>query len=214
MFQLGSKRGKILQEVTMTAPYQQHEKGIMSYPGSGWRRSMFKAPLVLWRMGFGPLIGRVMLVISHTGRKSGLPRYTMVEYHILDGVKYVPCAFGPRSDWYKNITSDPRVTIQTASGSERALAVRVNEDHELLAVYDLFMRRDPPLTGWYLDSLDIQPNHDDVLAKKGRINWFRFDPTDEDTPPALETDLGWVLPIVGIGLLVSWILLHRLRKSR
>jgi len=186
----------------------------MSYPGGGWRRSMFKAPLVLWRMGFGPAIGRVMLVLTHTGRKSGLPRHTMVEYHMLDGVKYVPCAFGPRSDWYKNITADPRVTIQTARSSERALAVRVTDDQELLAVYDLFIRRDPPLTRWYLDSLDIQPHHDDVLAKKERINWFRFDSTDEDTPPALETDLVWVLPIAGIGLLVSWVLIYRLRKSR
>ena len=198
----------------MTTPFQQHEKGIMRYPGGGWRRSMFKAPLILWRLGFGPVIGRVMLVLTHTGRKSGLPRHTMVEYHMLDGVKYVPCAFGPRSDWYKNITADPRVTIQTARGSERSFAVRVTDNQELLAVYDLFMRRDPPLTRWYLDSLDIQPNHDDVLAKKERINWFRFDPTDEDTPPALETDLVWVLPIVGIGLLVSWVFIHRLRKSR
>ena len=195
----------------MTTSYQQHEIGIMSYPSGGWRRSMFKAPLVLWRMGFGPIIGRVMLVITHTGRMSGLPRHTMVEYHMLDGVKYVPCAFGPRSDWYKNITTNPRVTIQTARGSERALARRITDDQELLAVYDLFMHRDPPLTRWYLDSLDIQPNHDDVLTKKERIHWFRFDITDEDTPPALKTDLGWILPIVGIGLLVSWFLIRRQR---
>jgi deazaflavin-dependent oxidoreductase (nitroreductase family) len=186
----------------------------MSYPGAGWRRAMFKAPLVLWRMGFRPIIGRIMLVITHTGRKSGLPRHTMVEYHMLDGVKYAPCAFGPRSDWFKNITADPRVTIQTAHGTEHAIAERVTDDQELLSVYDLFMRRDPPLTRWYLDSLDIQPNQTDVLAKKERINWFRFDPTDKDTPPALDTDLVWVLPIMGISMLLSWIFIHRLRKSR
>ena len=128
----------------MTSQYQQHEKGIISYPASGWRRSLFKAPLILWRMGFGPIIGRVMLVISHKGRKSGLPRHTMVEYHMLDGIKYVPCAFGPRSDWYKNITADPRVTIQSASGSKSTKAVRVTDDQELLDVYDLFISRDPP----------------------------------------------------------------------
>jgi deazaflavin-dependent oxidoreductase (nitroreductase family) len=175
---------------------------------------MFKAPLVLWRMGLGSIIGRVMLVISHTGRKSGLPRHTMVEYHTLDGIKYVPCAFGPRSDWYKNITTNPRVTIQTAHGIEYATAVRITDDQELLAVYDLFMRRDPPLTRWYLDSLDIQPNPDDLLAKKERTNWFRFDPTDEATPPPLEADLVWVLPVMGIGLSLVWVLTRRMRKSR
>ena len=202
------------QEMTMNKQYQQNEKGIMSYPTDGWRRAMFKAPLTLWRLGLGPVIGHVMLIITHTGRKSGLPRRTMVEYHMLDGVKYVPCAFGPRADWYKNITADPRVTIQTAHGTERAIAARVTDDQELLAVYDLFMRRDPPLTNWYLDSLGIQRNHDDVIAKKERINWFRFDPTDEPTPPPLETDLVWVLPLVGFGLALFWMLAQRLRKSR
>ena len=133
---------------------------------------------------------------------------------MLDGVKYVPCAFGPRSDWFKNINADPRVTIQTSHGTEHVIAARVTDDREVLAVYNLFMRRDPPLTRWYLDSLDIQPNQADVLAKKERINWFRFDPTNEDTPPALETDLGWVLLIMGIGLLLSWVLFQRKLKSR
>lgn len=178
----------------------------MSYPHGRWRRMMFKAPLLLWRMGLGPIIGHIMLVITHTGRNSGLPHYTMVEYHTLDGVKYAPCAFGPRSDWYKNITSDPRVTVQTAHGTEPAIAVRITDDLELLAVYDLFMRRDAPLTRWYLDSLGIQPDRQDVIAMKDRIYWIRFDPTDEITPEPLENDLVWVLPAVLLGLLLFWLL--------
>jgi deazaflavin-dependent oxidoreductase (nitroreductase family) len=190
----------------MKTPYRQHEKGLMSYPGGGWRRVMFKVPLLLWRMGLGPIIGHIMLVITHTGRKSGLPHHTMVEYHMFDGVKYAPCAFGPRSDWYKNITADPKVTIQTAHGTESATAVRVTDDQELLAVYDLFMRRDPPLTRWYLDSLGIQAEQQDVIAKKDRIYWIRFDPTDQPTPAPLENDLVWVLPLALISLILLWFL--------
>lgn len=190
----------------MKTPYPQHEKGLMSYPGGGWRRVMFKVPLLLWRMGLGPIIGHIMLVITHTGRKSGLPHHTMVEYHMFDGVKYAPCAFGPRSDWYKNITADPKVTIQTAHGTESATAVRVTDDQELLAVYDLFMRRDPPLTRWYLDSLGIQAEQQDVIAKKDRIYWIRFDPTDQPTPAPLENDLVWVLPLALISLILLWFL--------
>lgn len=190
----------------MKTPYRQHEKELMSYPGVGWRRAMFKAPLLLWRMGLGPIIGHIMLVITHTGRKSGLPHHTMVEYHMLDDVKYAPCAFGPRSDWYKNITADPRVTIQTAHGTESATAVRVTDDQELLAVYELFMRRDPPLTRWYLDSLGIQAEQQDVIAKKDRIYWIRFDPTDKPTPTPLENDLVWVLPAALLSLILLWFL--------
>jgi len=46
----------------------------------------------------------------------------------------------------------------------------------------------------YLDYLDIKPEPEDIIAKKDRIYWFRFDPTDETTPPPLEADLVWVLP--------------------
>jgi deazaflavin-dependent oxidoreductase (nitroreductase family) len=197
----------------MIMSYQQNQKGLMSYPSDEWRRLMFKAPLILWRMGLGPIIGRVILVLTHTGRKSGLPHHTMVEFHQLDGVIYVPCAFGSRSDWYKNITVDPHVTIQTAYGIQHAIAVRVNDDQELLAVYDLFLRRDPPLTRWYLDSLGIQPDHQDIIAKKERIYWFRFDPTNEPTPASLQSDLIWVLPITWLAILMLWWLFRQKRKT-
>lgn len=197
----------------MKTPYQQREKGLMSYPGDGWRRVMFKAPLLLWRMGLGPIIGHFMLVITHTGHKSSLPHHTIVEYHMLDGVKYAPCAFGPRSDWYKNITADPRVTIQTAHGTESVTAVRVTNDLELLAVYDLFMRRDAPLTCWYLDSLGIQPDQQDVIAKKDRIYWIRFDPTDEPTPAPLENDLIWMLPTALFSSILLWLLARQRHKT-
>lgn len=188
----------------MNIPFQQREAGLMSYPGDGWRKLFFKAPIQLWRLGLGPIIGYVMMLITHTGRRSGLPRRTMVEYHMLKGKKYAPCAFGRKSDWYKNIAADPQVTIQTAYGVERMTAVRVTDDQELLAVYELFKRRSPPLLNWYMQSLGIQHNPADVLAKKDRIYWIRFDETIKPTPPPLATDLIWVWPVALAGLLAFW----------
>jgi deazaflavin-dependent oxidoreductase (nitroreductase family) len=149
------------------------------------------------------------MVLTTTGRKSGLPRHTMVEYHVLNDVKYAPCAFGARAHYYRNILADPRVTIQTAAGTEGALAVRVTEDEELIAVYELFKRRDPPLLNWYLDSLGIKPEPDDILANKARIYFLRFDPVEAATPPGLEVDLAWLWPVVLLGLLGTWWLRKR-----
>lgn len=192
--------------------FQQIDRGVISYPKSRWQRAMFKAPISMWRLGLAPLIGRVLMLITHMGRKSGLPHRTMVEYHMLDGKKYAPCAFCPRADWYKNIVVDPYVTIQTSHGTESVKAVRISDDQELLDVYRLFARRDPPLTRWYLQSLRIQfGDPADILAKKDRIYWFRFDSTDQPTPPALEADLRWVIPLVGI---ISFLLLKGLQKLR
>jgi deazaflavin-dependent oxidoreductase (nitroreductase family) len=197
---------------TMATTFQQREQGFMTYPGGGWLKFGVKAPITLWRLGLGPVIGKVLMLITTTGRKSGLPRRTMVEYHTLpagdlpvSGKKYAPSAFGPKADWYKNIAADPRVTIQTADGAEGAIATRVTDDDELVAVFELFRRRDPVVLNWYLGSLDIQPDPADIVARKDRIYWLRFDPTDEVTPPPLEVDLKWVWLVVLAGWLGFWL---------
>jgi deazaflavin-dependent oxidoreductase (nitroreductase family) len=186
--------------------FRQEDHGFMTYPTSDWHRWAFRAPITLWRMGLGPIIGHIFMLITTTGRKSGLPRRTMVEYHALNGKKYAPCAFGARSDWYKNIAADPRVAIQTAQGAEAAIAVRVTGDQELIDVYELFKRRDPVVLNWYMQSLGIEDDPDDIVAKKDSIYWIRFDSTDEATPPPLEADLWWVLPVALVGLVGLWLL--------
>ncbi|NOZ29358.1 MAG: nitroreductase family deazaflavin-dependent oxidoreductase [Chloroflexi bacterium] len=192
----------------MATTYPQREGGLMIYP-RGWLRWAVKAPILLWRLGFGPILGRIFMLLTTTGRKSGLPRRTMVEYHMLNGRIYAPCAFGPKAQWYKNIVADPRVTVQTAHGVQSMIATRVTDDEEILAVYELLRRRDPVILDAYLRSLDIRPDPADVVAKKDRIYWLRFDPTDEPTPPPLEADLAWVWPVVLVLLLGLWLLRRR-----
>ena len=114
----------------MTDEYVQQDKGFMTYPSEGWHKAAFKAPVVLWRLGLGSLIGQMMVLITQTGRKSGLPRRTITEMHKINGRKYAPVAFGRRAQWYRNIEADPLVTIQTADGPESARAVRVTDDQE------------------------------------------------------------------------------------
>ena len=117
----------------MNEAFVQKDQGFLTYPSNGWRRAMFRWPVQLWRLGLGPVIGRFMVLISHTGRKSGLTRRTMTELHVVNGKKYAPSGFGRRAQWYRNIEADPRVTIQTADGAESAIARRVTDDDELLA---------------------------------------------------------------------------------
>jgi deazaflavin-dependent oxidoreductase (nitroreductase family) len=182
------------------------------YPESGWKKMMFKAPINLWRLGLGPISGKIFMLITTTGRKSGLPRRTMVEFHKLDGRKYAPCAFGLKSDWYQNIKTDPHVTIQTSDGTERVLAYRVSDDEELLAVYELFKQRDPPLTHMYITSLGIQDTPEDVLANKDKVYLIGFEPTDEPAPPGQEVDLAWIWP-VGLLIVLGLKVLRSLGKN-
>jgi deazaflavin-dependent oxidoreductase (nitroreductase family) len=169
------------------------------YPRAPWARSMAKAPLVAWRLGLGPITGRLFLVLTTTGRKSGLPRHTMVEYYKRDAAKYAVCAFGAKAHYYRNILADPRVTIQTADGTESARASRVTEEEDLIAVYELFNSRDPVMLNWYLNSLGVTPEVSDVVANKESVYFLRFDPAEVIAPPGLEVDLAWLWPVAILG---------------
>jgi len=175
------------------------------YPSAGWSRMMFKAPINFWRLGLGPLTGKIFLLITTTGRVSGLPRRTMVEYHKVEGRKYAACAFGDKADWYRNIQTDPNVTIQSSDGTESAAAYRVSDDEELLDVYKVFKRRDPPLTNWYLSSLDIEDTPEDVLDNKDKLYWIGFAPIAEAAPTGLDVDLAWLWLVGLLALLGVWL---------
>ena len=51
------------------------------------------------------------LTLTTTGRRSGLPRRTPLNYAILDGQVYLLSGFGSRADWYRNLTADDKVSL-------------------------------------------------------------------------------------------------------
>lgn len=70
-----------------------------------------------WRLGLGRWInawpsgsGRI-LVIGHLGRRSGLPRWTPLNYARIDGDVHCVAGFGAGSDWYRNVIAHPRVEV-------------------------------------------------------------------------------------------------------
>lgn len=86
------------------------------YPSHPALRRLFQLPIWLRRLGLGALTGRLFLILTTRGRKSGLPRHTALEYHTFKGRIYVMAAW-PKSDWYQNLLADPHVTIQTVHGT-------------------------------------------------------------------------------------------------
>ncbi len=190
----------------MSETYQQKDQGFLTYPTSSWRKALFKWPVHLWRLGLAPIIGHNLVLISHTGRKTGLTRRTLAEFHVINGRFYVPCAFGRRAQWYLNIEADPRVTIQTAAGAQSVRAVRVTDGEELLTLLDLTNPVSRSLAKSYLATLDIEPTPEDVLAKKDRIYYLRFDPTSEPTPPPMPADLVWLWPLGLVAIIIILLL--------
>lgn len=197
----------------MVGEFQQKDQGFLTYPTGGWRLAMFKWPVQLWRLGLGPLMGHHMMLINHTGRKSGQPRRTMTELYQIEGHKYAPSGFGRRAQWYRNIEADPRVTIQTADGTESMRAQRVVEEKELLTLLEGVQGRSQAMYKLHLASLEIEPTTEDILAKKDRFYWLRFDPTAEPTPPPLPADLVWLWP-AALGVVATIWLAIKLARSK
>jgi len=81
------------------------------------------APVFLYRLGLGPLLGNRFLLLIHTGRRTGLKRQTVLEvmeYRKERSEAIVMSGFGRDSDWLRNIeaTPNPEVII----GSQRFVA--------------------------------------------------------------------------------------------
>ncbi|HZD55150.1 MAG TPA: nitroreductase family deazaflavin-dependent oxidoreductase, partial [Anaerolineales bacterium] len=74
-------------------------------PPTGLARLALRAPIWIYRLGLGKLLGNRFLELTHIGRKSGLPRHTVLEvvrYDPANGIYYIAVGFGKHSDWYKN----------------------------------------------------------------------------------------------------------------
>lgn len=80
---------------------------------SGLKKLAARMPLTLYRTGFGWVLGGRFLRLTHLGRKSGLPRQVVLEVAGRDGdVVRIASGFGHGSQWFRNITSNPEVTVQ------------------------------------------------------------------------------------------------------
>lgn len=80
----------------------------------GLLRLGFRFPIWLYRLNLGWILGERFLLLTHTGRKSGLVRQTVIEVVRHDketNVYLVASGFGHKSDWFLNIEQDPNVII-------------------------------------------------------------------------------------------------------
>jgi deazaflavin-dependent oxidoreductase (nitroreductase family) len=85
------------------------------HPPRGLARLAYRLPIWLYRLGLGGLFGARFLLLTHTGRKSGRERKTVLEVVRYDEEKsifVVAAGFGPQSDWYRNVRARPLATVQ------------------------------------------------------------------------------------------------------
>jgi deazaflavin-dependent oxidoreductase (nitroreductase family) len=145
------------------------------------------------------------MVLTTTGRRSGLTRRTAIEFHEYMGQRYVFSAWGKRADWFRNIEANPHVTIQTCRGTESVLARRITSDLELAEAFEFALSN--PTMRTVLKAIGFDMTLGQFIAQKAHLTFVTFDPTDKPTPGPLHVDLWWVwllvIPIcVSLGMLL------------
>ena len=119
-----------------------------------------RAPIGLYRRGWGRLLGDRILMLEHRGRTSGRVRQVVLEVlgQPEPGHYLVVAGFGDEAQWLLNVRADPRVRVSTgplrsAPGTAREL------DHESAAEWlDRYTTEHP--VAWKVLSATMQQGLD------------------------------------------------------
>lgn len=87
--------------------------------------------------------GTLVLLLTTTGRKSGLPRVTPLQYEEVDGSIYVASVRGQKADWFRNLVADPEVTVELRGGRYRATAEPITDPVRIADFLELRLARRP-----------------------------------------------------------------------
>jgi deazaflavin-dependent oxidoreductase (nitroreductase family) len=120
----------------------------------------------LYAVGLGRLIGRLILLLTTIGRKSGLPRVTPLQYEQIDGAWYVASARGTKADWFQNILANRHVQIRVKACHVHCVAEPITDPRRIADFLELRLQRHPKMIGAILRSkgLPAQPSRADLEA--------------------------------------------------
>jgi deazaflavin-dependent oxidoreductase (nitroreductase family) len=107
--------------------------------------AVFRIPLVLYRRGWGSLLGTTFMLLVHAGRKTGQPHLmTAMVMSCNPSTREVIIfsGWGPRSDWVRNLRARPALRVEVGRESFTPQHRFLSED-ESVAVAGDFLRRHP-----------------------------------------------------------------------
>jgi deazaflavin-dependent oxidoreductase (nitroreductase family) len=145
------------------------------------------------------------MVMTTTGRKSGLPRRTAIEFHEFEGKPTVLSGWVTKADWFRNLQTNPFATVQTWRGAQSVRARRMDSDEERARAFR-WAQSNPTMRNM-MKMAGFEMTLEQFLAEKERFIFVVFEPTDAKTPPPLPADLVWAWAVLlAVCLLCAWIL--------
>jgi deazaflavin-dependent oxidoreductase (nitroreductase family) len=115
-------------------------------------------PQFLYAIGLGPIYGRFVLLLSTTGRISGLPRITPLQYEEIDGEIVIASGRGVKADWFKNIQADPRVVVRVRSRKFAGIGEAVTDPGRIADFLEYRLRKNPRMIGFIMSREGVSKN--------------------------------------------------------
>lgn len=114
-----------------------------------WTRikNVQKIHRLLYAMGLGPVIGGFILLLTTTGRKSGLQRVTPLQYEKIGEDYYVGAARGLKADWVRNLQFDSHAEIRVGARHLQATAEVVTDPGRFADFLEVRLQRHPLMIG-------------------------------------------------------------------
>ena len=105
----------------------------------------------LYALGLGPLVGRIILLLTTTGRRSGKKRVTPLQYEEIDGLYYLGAARGLKADWLRNIQACPQVEVHVGAKRFCGTAEVVNDPTKFADFMEVRLERHPRMIGLIME---------------------------------------------------------------
>jgi deazaflavin-dependent oxidoreductase (nitroreductase family) len=118
----------------------------------------------LYGLGLGPLVGRLILLLTTTGRKTGMPRVTALQYEELNGNVLLGSSRGLKADWVRNILAQPRVVVQVKNRKFTGKAEVVSDPALVADFLELRLRNHPRMVGMIMRSegMPVKPSRTEL----------------------------------------------------
>jgi len=108
-------------------------------------RWLMRAPIGLYRAGLGFVFGRRLMMLEHTGRSSGEPRYVVLEVVTSPNPNEVviASALGRRAQWVQNLVAEPKCHVSIGLRRRVPASAEVLEPADAMAYLAAYQMRHP-----------------------------------------------------------------------
>jgi deazaflavin-dependent oxidoreductase (nitroreductase family) len=147
-------------------------------------RLLHLPPRLAYAIGLGPWLGRFVLLLTTTGRKSGRRRVTPLQYEEFDGVFYLGAALGGKSDWVRNIQANPQVEIRVKRRRFGGQARTIQDIGQIADFLELRLQRHPKMIGAIMrkDGIPYPPRRSDLEQYATQLTLVVVQPVDQMMP--------------------------------